>query len=99
MGSSAAQFSFVTPPLYLDGKIVSLWLRIPFEVLPPARFSAMARRPRTRAAEGLLAGPSRGRRCMHAPRRRTRGARGGGPVSGARRPRAGRYRLSRPCPG
>ena len=23
--------------------------------------------------------------------------RGGGPVSGARRPRAGRYRLSRPC--
>ena len=30
----------------------------------------------------------------HAPRRRTRGARGGGPVSGARRPRAGRYRLS-----
>ena len=27
-----------------------------------ARFSAMARRPRTRATEGLLAGPSRGRR-------------------------------------
>ena len=73
MGSSAAQFSFVTPPLYLDGKIVSLWLRIPFEVLPPARFSAMARRPRTRAAEGLLAGPSRGRRCT--PASYVRGAR------------------------
>ena len=32
---------------------------------------------------------------------RTRGARGGGPVSGARRPQAGSYRLSRPrgyCP-
>ena len=28
--------------------------------------SAMARRPRTRAAEGLLAGPSRGRRCTPA---------------------------------
>ena len=27
--------------------------------------SAMARRPRTRAAEGLLAGPSRGRRQVH----------------------------------
>ena len=38
-------------------------------------------------------------RSAGAPRRRTRGARGGGPVSGARRPRAGRYRLSRPCPG
>ena len=32
-------------------------------------------------------------------RRRTRGAGGGGPVSGVRRPPAGRYRLSRPCPG
>ena len=30
---------------------------------------------------------------------RTRGARCGGPVSGARRPRAGRYRLSQPFPG
>ena len=31
---------------------------------------------------------------------RARGPRGGGPLSGARRPRAGRYRLSRrPCPG
>ena len=29
----------------------------------------------------------------------TRGARGGGPVSGARRPQAGRYRLNRPCTG
>eukprot|EP00964_Phaeocystis_antarctica_P027267 scaffold15366_cov70-Phaeocystis_antarctica.AAC.2 len=34
-----------------------------------------------------------------APRRRARGARGRGPVSGARRPRAGGYRLSRPYPG
>eukprot|EP00964_Phaeocystis_antarctica_P141689 scaffold106767_cov69-Phaeocystis_antarctica.AAC.3 len=32
-------------------------------------------------------------------RRRARGARGRGPVSGARWPRAGGYRLSRPCPG
>ena len=30
---------------------------------------------------------------------RCRGARGGGPLSGARRPRVGSYRLSRPCPG
>ena len=53
------------------------------------------------AAEGLLAGPSRCRRCTPASYAYlpTRGARGGGPVSGARRPRAGRYRPSRPCPG
>ena len=50
-----------------------------------------------RMAEGLLAGQSRGRTCT--PASYPRGARGGGPVSGARRPRAGRYRLSRPCPG
>ena len=43
---------------------------------------------RTRAAEGLLAGPR--------PRTRAGRARDGA-VSGAWRPRAGRYRLSRPC--
>ena len=60
-----------------------------------ARFSAMARRPRTRAAERLLAGPSRGRRCTpasYAGRARRRAC---DAVSGARRPRAGRYRPSR----
>ena len=58
---------------------------------------SLDRRPRSRAAEGLLVGPSRGRRCTPASYAgRTRGARGGGPVSGARRPRAGRYRRKKP---
>ena len=52
-----------------------------------ASSSAMARLPRTRAAEGLLAGPSRGRRCTPAPY--VRGARTAAGLSGARRPRAG----------
>ena len=56
-----------------------------------ARFSAMARRPRTRAAEGLLAGPSRGAvaagRCTPASyaeraRRRACAARGGRGLAG-----------------
>jgi hypothetical protein len=58
-----------------------------------------ARRPRTRTAERLLAGPRRSRThaAVHPGVVRGARARGGRPVSGARR--AGRYRLSRPCSG
>ena len=63
----------------------------------PTSFTT-ARRPRTRTAERLLAGPRRGRRqagaCMHPGVVRGARTRGGRPVSGARR--AGGHGLSRP---
>ena len=70
---------------------------------PTPTSSAMARRPRTRPANGLLAGPTEpaGRPWPQVPRAPASyaGRAPGGPVSGARRPPANRYRLSRPCPG
>eukprot|EP00964_Phaeocystis_antarctica_P091374 scaffold58602_cov62-Phaeocystis_antarctica.AAC.6 len=69
----------------------------------PEQAAAEHRPPPPWSAARVCARPRGGWRgravAAGAPRRRTRGARGGGPVSGARRPRAGRYRLSRPYPG